>query len=355
MIRNISGQSGGGKVTLAGFVAYGGPEVQFRTQVTANQGNIEYPQDVTTQVNARLTAAGSTSASLISGSVTIQDVSLHSHSDIGSILTSAATPPSSATVATGLLAGMQFDVRIRTASDTQFRTTLTQNLQADANLTLRGTPAQPGMIGRVTVTQGDVIFFGAKYSIDQGTISFFDPQKVEPILNVDLETTVQGVDVSLSISGPIERMKLTYRSDPPLQFQEIVSLLASGKLPTTDPVLAAHSPVEPEQNFQQAGASALLGQAVANPISGRLQRLFGVTRLSIDPQITGTSNTPGAMMTFQQQVTKDITFTYIQDVTHSNSQAIRMEWAISPLFSAVLQRDIFGEVALDFFYKRRFH
>jgi translocation and assembly module TamB len=211
------------------------------------------------------------------------------------------------------------------------------------------------MIGRVAITQGNVVFFGTKYTIDQGTITFYDSQKIEPILNVDLETTVQGVDVSLSISGPIERMKLSYRSDPPLQFQQIVSLLASGKVPTTDPVLAAHTPAAPDQTFGQTGASTLLGQAVANPISGRLQRLFGVSKLSIDPQIAGTSNTPGATMTFQQQVTKDITFTYIQDVTHSNSQAIRMEWAISPQFSAVAQRDIYGEVALDFFYKRRFH
>lgn len=354
-IQNITGQSGGGKVTLAGFVSLAGDEAQFRLQATAAQVHVEYPETVTTQIGARLTIAGSTSNSLVSGNVYIQDVAMHSHSDVGSILTSAATPPSAATVSTGVLAGMHFDVRIRTASDAQFRTTLTQNLQADANLTLRGTPDHPGMIGRVTVTQGEVVFFGAKYTIDQGTIAFYDPQKIEPILNVDLETSVQGVDVSLSVSGPMERMKLSYRSDPPLQFQQIVSLLASGKVPSTDPVLAAHTAPAPEQNMEQSGASTLLGQAVANPIAGRLQRLFGVSKLSIDPQIVGTSNTPQATMTFQQQVTKDITFTYTQDVTRSNSQAIRVEWAISPQFSAVAQRDLYGDVDLDFFYKKRFH
>ena len=139
---------------------------------------------------------------------------------------------------------------------------------------------------------------------------------------MDLATKVQGVDVSLSVSGPIERMKLSYHSDPPLEFQQIVSLLASGKVPTTDPVLAAHTPTAPAQNFQQAGASTLLGQAVASPISGRLQRLFGVSKLSIDPQIVGTSNTPQATLTFQQQVTRDITFTYIQDVTRRDRKSV---------------------------------
>lgn len=354
VIQNITGQSGGGKVTLAGNVSFSG-EPQFRLQATASQVHVEYPESVTTQVSARLALAGTETNSLLSGNVYIQSVTLHDRSDVGSVLTSAATPPSEATPSTGIMAGMHFDVRIRTASDAQFRTSLTQNFEADANLTLRGTPDHPGMIGRVVATQGKVIFFGASYTIDQGAIAFYDPHKIEPILNVALQTQLQGYDVTLNVSGPIERMKLSYHSDPPLEFQQIVSLLATNTTPTTDPVLAARAPAAPQQSIEQAGASALLGQAVANPISGRLTRLFGVSKLSIDPQITGQANTPQATMTFQQQVTKDITFTYVQDVTRSNSQALRVEWAISPHFSAIAQRDIYGELDLDFFYKKRFH
>jgi translocation and assembly module TamB len=97
-------------------------------------------------------------------------------------------------------------VRVVTAPDAQFRTTLTQNLQADAHLTLLGTPDNPGMLGRVTVTEGDVVFFGSKYTIDQGTITFSDASKINPVLNIDLETTVQGVDVALTVSGPMDRI-----------------------------------------------------------------------------------------------------------------------------------------------------
>jgi len=246
-------------------------------------------------------------------------------------------------------------VKIQTAPNVQFRTSLTKDLQADANLNLRGSIDHPGMIGRVVATQGEVIFFGTKYTIDQGTVSFYNPQKVDPVLNIALETTVQGVDVALNVSGPASRMKMSYRSDPPMQFSDLVSLLASGKLSTTDPVLAARQPVAPQQSFEQMGATTLLGQAVANPISGRLERLFGVSKLKIDPQITGTSSTPQATLTLQQQVTKDVTFTYISDVTQSNPQIIRIEWAINPQFSAIAQRDQNGIFDLDFFYKKRFH
>jgi translocation and assembly module TamB len=353
-IENLTGESGGGKITITGFAAYGGPELQFRVQANADAVRISAPFNLTVQTRARLTLAGTSSRSLISGTVTVQDVAMHSHSDVGSLLTSAAAPATSPSVSTGVLAGMRFDVKIRTAPTLQIRTTLTQNLSADADLTLRGSIDHPGMIGRVTVTQGEVVFFGSKYTIDQGSVSFFNPNKIEPVLSIDLSTTVQGVDVALSVSGPADKMKLSYRSDPPLQFSEIVSLLASGKPPTSDPVLAAREPVAPQQNFQQAGASTLLGQAVANPVSGRLQRLFGVSKLKIDPQITGNSNTPQATLTLQQQISRDLTFTYIQDVTQSNPTIIRVEWAINPQWSAIAARDVNGQVDVDLFYKKRF-
>jgi translocation and assembly module TamB len=355
VIQNLTGESGGGKVTLAGMVAYGGPELQVRVTATADRVRVEYPDSVSTEASARISLMGTTSRSVLAGNVTILDVALHSHSDVGSLLTQAATPPPAQSATTGFLGGLHFDVRIQTAPDVQFRTTLTQNLQAEANLTLRGTVDHPGMLGRVNVTEGNVVFFGAKYTIDQGSIAFYDPNRINPYLNIDLETTVQGIDVSLSVTGPMDRMKLAYRSDPPMQFTDLVSLLASGRTPSTDPVLAAHTPVAPEQNFQQAGASALFGAAVANPVSGRLQRLFGVTSLKINPQIVGTSNTAIATMTLQQQITRDLTFTYIQDVTQTNPQIVRMEWDISPTWSAIAQRDNYGFFDLDFFWKKRFH
>jgi translocation and assembly module TamB len=354
IIQNLTGETGGGKVTLGGFVTYGGPELTFRVTANADRIRVTAPENLTTQASARLVAAGTTTRSLVSGTVTIEDIAMRSNSDVGSILNQAAAPPSAKTASTGVLAGMRLDVKIQTAPEVQVRTTLTQNVRLDANLNLRGTPDNPGMIGRVVVTQGEVVFFGSKYNIDQGTVSFFNPNRVNPILNIDLETTVQGIDVTLSVTGPVDRMKLSYRSEPPMPFTDLVSLLASGKPPTTDPVLAARAPSAPQQNLQQAGASTLLGQAVANPVSGRLQRLFGVSRLKIDPQITGSTNTPQATMTLQQQISRDITFTYIQDVTQSNPQIIRIEWAIDPHWAAIAQRDRNGMFNINFFYKKRF-
>jgi len=353
-IENLSGETGGGTIALTGFVSYGGPQLSFRVQAVGRHFRVDYPSGVSTEANANITATGNSAHSVVTGTVTVLDVALHSHTDVGSMLSQTAAPASSPSDSGELLAGMRLDIRIDTSPNVQFETALAENLQAEAHLTLRGSPSNPGMLGRVNVSEGEVIFFGSKYTIDQGSVGFYNPQKIEPVLNVDLETQAKGVTVSLNVSGPINQLKLTYHSDPPLQFSDLVGLLATGKVPTTDPVLAANQPVAPQQSFTQMGASAVLGQAVASPVSGRLKRLFGVTQLKIDPAIVGATNRPEARMTLEQQVTKQIDFIYIQDITQSNPQVIRVEWNISPTWTAVAERDIYGAFGVDLFYKKRF-
>ncbi len=93
-IQNIAGESGGGKVTLSGTVAYGGPQMQFRVQAAVDSVHIQYPPTITTEINANLSVNGTAASSLVTGSVSIVDVSLHSGADVGNVLTSAAAPPS---------------------------------------------------------------------------------------------------------------------------------------------------------------------------------------------------------------------------------------------------------------------
>jgi translocation and assembly module TamB len=179
--------------------------------------------------------------------------------------------------------------------------------------------------------------------------------RIEPTLDISLETQAQGVDIVLRVTGPVDNMKLTYTSNPPLQFQEVISLLAAGKTPTSDPTLLANQPLQSQQSFQQMGESAVLGQALANPVAGRLQRVFGVTQLKIDPTFQTGSSTPTARLTLQQRITGNVTFTYTSAVDDPNGEIINVEWAFNPQWSAVATRDQNGIFSLNFFYRRQFH
>ena len=355
-IQSLSGESGGGKVTLSGFAGYGGDVLVFRLQATAHELRIRYPEDFSTVANASLSLTGASDSSTLSGHITVLRTGFNPHSDFSSILAKSAEPARTPSAQTGLAANMHFDVEIDSAPDLTFQSSLAQGLQAEASLRLRGTGTNPSLLGRINLTGGQLVFFGTPFTVNQGSIAFYNPVKIEPVLDMDLDTKARGVDVILNISGPINKLALTPRSDPPMPFSDIVALLATGVSPTSDYATLMSGPGSP-QSMQQMGAQALLGEAIASPVTGRLQRFFGVTRLKIDPTLTGLTgveNNPQARLTVEQQVTPEITFTYITDVTSTNPLVIQVEWSFSKIWSAVLLREENGLVGLNFVYKRRF-
>jgi translocation and assembly module TamB len=355
-IQSLSGESGGGKVTLSGFAGYGGDVLVFRLQATAHELRIRYPEDFSTVANASLSLTGASDSSTLSGHITVLRTGFNPHSDFSSILAKSAEPVRTPSAQTGLVANMHFDVEIDSAPDLTFQSSLAQGLQAEASLRLRGTGTNPSLLGRINLTGGKLVFFGTPFTVNQGSIAFYNPVKIEPVLDMDLDTKARGIDVILNISGPIDKLALTPRSDPPMPFSDIVALLATGVSPTSDYATLMSGPAAP-QSMQQMGAQALLGEALASPVTGRLQRFFGVTRLKIDPTLTGLTgveNNPGARLTIEQQVTPEITFTYITDVTSTNPLVIQVEWAFSKKWSAVALREENGLVGLNFVYKRRF-
>jgi translocation and assembly module TamB len=357
-IQNLEGSTGGGKVQLSGFTGYAGDGLIFGLHARGQQVRIRYPEGISTVADANLDFTGSTDRSLVAGTVTIQRATVNLQSDFGTLLAKSAQPVQTPSARSGFLAGLNFDITIQTAPDIVFESALTQNIQADANLRLRGTATNPALLGRINIAQGDLEFFGTKYTINQGSISFSNPVKIEPVLNVDLNTKARGIDITLSVTGPLSKPNVTPRSDPPLQFSEIVSLLTTGNAPISDVTrLGQQSPMA--QSFQQSNATALLGQVIANPVSGRLERFFGVSKLRINPTLdpalaNGVQYNPQARLTIEQQVTPAVTFTYVTNLTNANPQVVSVEWSVSRQWSVVAQREENGLVGLDFYLKRRF-
>jgi translocation and assembly module TamB len=352
-IRNLSGESGGGKVAFSGFISYT-DMLRLGLRATATNVRVREESGVSIVASATINVTGTTQQSLAGGQVTINRVNYAPRSDFGSFLARAAPPIQARPDTESFFNHMRLDIRVRTSSATALQTSLAENLQLDADLRVRGTAARPGIVGRAVITRGELVFFGSKYHISNGSIGFYDPFRIDPILNLSLETQAKGVNVVLNVTGPVDNMKLSYTSEPPLQFQEIVSLLASGRTPTSDPTVLANQPSTPQQSYQQMGESAIVSKALADPVANRLERVFGVSQLKIDPAFTSGSELPQARVTLQQQVASNITFTYVTALEDPNSQIIRIEWAFNPKWSAVANRDENGMFSINLLYKKQF-
>jgi translocation and assembly module TamB len=248
---------------------------------------------------------------------------------------------------------MQFDVRIQSASNFQVETSLTRDVEAEVDLRLRGSPVRPVLQGTVSVNQGEVQVFGTKYTINRGDIRFLNPVKIEPTVDMDLETKLRGITVNVTLAGSPNNLKMNWSSDPPLQQSEIIALLASGRDPTLIGNQAAPGVSSGgSSNFASAG-TGLAGQALNAQLSSKLQRFFGATRVKIDPTL-GVDNLPQARLTWEQQVSKDVTLTYINNLNRTQEQLIQVQWDLDKSWSAIAIRDPNGSFGIDFQYRKRF-
>lgn len=351
VIQQLTGQSGGGTISVTGFAGWTGRALIYNIKAVANR--VRFRQaGVSVTSNATITAVGNYNRSLIGGNVLVQRIAYGPTGDAGSFLSNfTSTPPSVQSAPSAILTGMRLNIHVLTAPDLRVITTYANKLNVQANLTLRGTAASPGMLGRVTVTEGQLVFFGNTYKVNTGTVNFYSSTSIQPVVNLSLETLAQGVDVTLNVSGPINDLKLTYRSDPPLSFQQIVQLLATNTTPSDPNIAANQGAPPPQQSFTQMGESAVLGQAIANPLASRVQRVFGLSEFKIDPNVAGNGGQPSARVTLQEKITNNLIFTYVNDVTQPNSEMIRVQWDLTPKLSAVGMRDYNSYISVQFIYK----
>jgi translocation and assembly module TamB len=350
-IQRLTAQSGGGHVAAGGFISFGGAApLSYRLQASADAVRFRY-NGISVTSNADLRYTGTSENSLLSGNITVTKAAFNPNTDIGNLVTNSI-PIASASTETGLLHRIRLEVDVQSASTLELTTSLSQDVQADIDLRLRGTPDRPIVLGRVSVNEGQIQFFGSKYTINRGEVNFVNPVKVEPVLDLNLQTQARGVTVSITISGTLDKLNISYRSDPPLQSSEIIALLATGRTPGAISGLASSQSAN-QNSVLSTGANTILGSTVS-PVSGRLERFFGVTHLKIDPMLQGIEDVPQARVTLEQQISREVTVTYVTNLSRTSEQIFRFEWALSREYSLVAIRDENGLFGVDLEYKKRF-
>ena len=227
-------------------------------------------------------------------------------------------------------------------------------LEAEASLRVRGTWEHPILLGHIHILSGDLNFHGNRYRVARGDVNFANPFRLDPVVNVEATTTIQQYEITLNFNGPASKLTLAYRSDPPLPGNDIITLLALGQ---TSSEGAARSGGTSQSST--AGATAILSEAVSSQFGGRLERLFGITRLRVDPGLAGVGSTgseqnPGARVTVEQQIAHDLTITYVSNVSSTQEQIIQVEYNVNRSVSIVALRDQNGTFGIDVKIKKRF-
>jgi translocation and assembly module TamB len=344
-VQHLTATTGGGELKIGG-------SIRFRNglfaDLTATGDAVRvrlYGLSATANANLRL--QGGPNSSLLSGTILITrfgvgaDVDLAAFSGMGGV--SAAPDPNAPANR------IRLDVRVTSAPQLDFLNSYAK-LSGSVDLTVRGTVATPSILGRIQITDGSATFAGQKYQLQRGDIFFTNPVRIDPTIDLDATAQVENYEITVGLHGTASNLKTTFRSEPPLSETDVFALLALGRTQ------------EEAQLYQEkqvaAGTdpttSALLGGALNATVSTRVEKLFGVESVKIDPAFVGTLGNSSARITVQEQISKQVTATFATNVNSSAQQLIQVQYDLNHNNSIVVTRDESGVFSVMYKLRQRY-
>ena len=341
-ITQFKGEVGGGTVTASGGVLYR-PSLQFNLAMKATGVRVLYADSIRTTLNSNLAFTGQYENSSLQGQVSVEDLAFTPGFDLMSVAGqfggAAAPPPPTG----GFTGGLRLEIAIQTPGGIN-ASSRDLSLGGTASLRVQGTAAQPVITGRINLSDGELIFSGNRYLVQRGTIDFRNVSRTEAVVNVAVSTTIDQYNIQMHFWGPTDHLHTNYSSDPSLSPADIINLVAFGK--TSEASAANPTP-------GSLGAESLIASQVSGQVTGRIEKLAGISQLSIDPVLGSSQQTPGARIAVQQHVTSKLFITFATDLTSTQQEAIKVEYQLNRKAAVNVVRDQNGGFSFETTFRKR--
>ena len=344
--KDVNGVSGGGQVKLTGYVTFL-QGLYGDLKLTASNVRFRY-LGISTTADANIRMQGTQDNFLVGGNVLVTRFVISPNVDFAALAGSGAVAPPPNPTAFGNK--IRLDVHITSSPQLDFQNSYAQ-LAGAVDLRIRGTAEQPSVLGNVTITEGTATFANTTYQLEHGDIYFTNPVRIEPSIDIDAVTRIEQYDVTIGLHGTAANLQPTFRSEPPLPEADVVSLLASGRTQNEQSIYS--------QEQSAAGVNgttdALLSGAVNATVSSRIQKLFGVGSVKIDPTYQGALGDTSARITVSQNIGKSVSAMFATNVNTSAQQLIQAQWNLTNTLSLTAVRDESNVFSLIFKVHQRYH
>ena len=346
-VKSFTAMTGGGLLSLGGYMAYQHGLYADLT-ATGNGIRIRYPPGVSSLADATMHLQGTQNNLLLSGNVLITRFTMSPDLDIAALATQANGVQTIAPF-DAPSNHVRLDVHLVSSPQLNFQNAYAK-LAGDVDLRLRGTLASPSLLGRVSITEGSALIAGTRYELQRGDISFTNPVRIQPSIDLNATARVEDYDITLGLHGTLEKPTITYRSDPPLPEADVVALLALGRTENQQRIYTQQQ----EQALSNPTTDALLGGALNATVSSRVQKLFGAGSVKVDPNYLGALGNSTSRIIVEEQLGSNVTLTYATNVNTTAQQLIQAEVAVNHHVSLLVARDESGVFSMVFKATRRY-
>jgi autotransporter translocation and assembly factor TamB len=262
----------------------------------------------------------------LAGDLSVDRMSLDTRDALTSVLLSWLDRPGSAATSGGL----NLALRVEADETIDLRSPFIR-ISGSAGLDVSGTTNQPGLVGQIDILDGgEATVLGNRYEIDRGSLSFSNPETIEPFLDLQASTFVQEYQVTLQLSGTFDRIVTTAVSTPPLSAPDIYSLLGVGYTGSSYGSSAMGLGL----------ASSILSSELTSVFKRRGEMVLPVDQVRVDPFAADSTGNPTARLSVIKQLTPSWTVILQTTLDDDREQVVVSRWYIAPgLFIEAAQNE----------------
>lgn len=323
-IDSLTATVGGGRVVAGGFVALEGlTPTRFRVGVQGTDVSLRYFEGITLDGDFDLVLAGDAAQSLLQGQVIVDRALYYRDFDLTTTFLNLFLEPRvvSPEVSASWQDQVSMDVDVIARDAIAVRNNIA-DVTASAELEVSGTLANPIILGVVIVDEGGTIEFqDVEYEVVRGTINFQNPFRLDPFFDITAEGRHGEYNLTVNLTGTLDRITPTITSDPPTSDLTLLSLIS--------PQLSDPSTTDPTrmdlENLGQAGGSLLI-QAFGDLIGSRIFPFADSFRFDTGA-LAGVSE---PRVTFEKRVDEDLRVIVVYFLNSENDNIQIVEWQVTP-------------------------
>jgi translocation and assembly module TamB len=325
-IDSLTGTMGGGRVSVTGGALLEGFAVsRFLFNVHGDDVTVPFPENFRTTADIDLEIKGSAREQLVGGVVNVRRTEYTEDIELADLINFRREESIEEGGELELTRAALFnDLRVEGRNALVVRNNIA-DLVGSVSLAINGPVKDPVISGRITATSGTLHFRNDNYDITRALMDLPARRDADPLINIQGEAQIRGYRVTVSLNGPLSQPQAIVSSEPALPQADVVSLITTGQLASTDTSASVLS---------QSGigtATSLLTDALINaPAQRATSKLFGLSRFEINPVIGGqTGSTPAARLTLGKRINKDLSVTYSTNVASDPNQILAVEYRVS--------------------------
>ena len=345
---SLSGEMGGGTLSASGWAQLSGASLQqFSAKASVENATVRYPEGLTSTLSGELFYDGDASEQYLSGDITIKRARYDKRVEWKSMLVDIGSGLyQKRKTEVGWIGDTQINVRFHGTDNILFQNNLAK-MPLDVDVFLRGTVNHPQLLGRIEARKGVVYFRRNEFNILHASVDFVDPNRMNPVLDIQAETQVRDYLIRLAVTGTADRAVVTFISEPSLTDSDILAMLALGKTGA-------------ELKGKEAGVG--VGEATSfatgqfqDVIERNARSFTGLDRFQVDPYINKSDTSVPRVTVGKELVQNKIYVTYSSNVGASApEQLFRIEYLLDRHFSLVGERSEEGNNGADIKYRFEF-